>query len=373
LQRGIKFSLYGIVLLGIGGGMLALGANGDAKTVTLKVDAESASLRTEAATVGQVLANAKYTVGEHDVVAPALNTKVSSGSTIVLKRGRLLHLTVDGQPRDVWVTAPTVAEALADLGYNNTTQASVSRDKRLPLNASAIELRTPKQLSITHDGQTQVVTTTDATVAQVLADAAITLGAADILSVPADSVPASGQVIIVQRVSVQTITVTEPVAFPTTNKPDPTLTVGQVKVITKGKAGSARVTYNVGTVDGREVSRTKVTLVVLVQPTPQVQNAGSKPKPAAPAKPAAAPTAGAGNGLNWDALARCEAGGKWNINTGNGYYGGLQFNKSTWLSNGGGVYAPTANLATREQQIAIGTKLFNARGRSPWPVCGRLL
>jgi uncharacterized protein YabE (DUF348 family) len=371
LQRGIKFSLYGIVLAGIGGGLLALGASGD-KTVTLKVDAESKTLQTEAATVGQVLANAKYTVGEHDVVAPALSTKVNSGSTIVLKRGRLLHLSVDGIARDVWVTAPTVADALADLGYNNTAQfSSVSRDKRLPLDASALEVRTPKQVTVTHDGQTQIVTTTAATVAQVLANASVTVGAADILSVPATSAPSAGQVIVVQRVEVKTIVVTEAVAFPTTGKPDPTMVVGQIKVITKGKTGTARVTYNLGTVDGKEISRTKIAVVVLTQPSPQLQNVGSKPKPAKPA--AAAPASSSGNGLNWDAVAKCEAGGKWNINTGNGYYGGLQFNKGTWLSNGGGAYAPTANLATREQQIAVATKLYNARGSSPWPVCGKRL
>ena len=71
------------------------------------------------------------------------------------------------------------------------------------------------------------------------------------------------------------------------------------------------------------------------------------------------------NGLNWDAVAACESGGNWHINTGNGFYGGLQFDYGTWLSNGGGAYAPRADLATREQQIAVATRLYNARGASP--------
>ncbi|MDT4979679.1 MAG: resuscitation-promoting factor RpfB, partial [Pseudonocardiales bacterium] len=75
-------------------------------------------------------------------------------------------------------------------------------------------------------------------------------------------------------------------------------------------------------------------------------------------------------GLNWDAVAACESGGNWAINTGNGFYGGLQFDSGTWLSNGGGAYAPRADLASREQQIAVATRLYNARGSSPWPVCG---
>ncbi|HEY0168789.1 MAG TPA: transglycosylase family protein [Jatrophihabitans sp.] len=76
---------------------------------------------------------------------------------------------------------------------------------------------------------------------------------------------------------------------------------------------------------------------------------------------------------DWDAVAQCESSGNWSINTGNGYYGGLQFDSGTWLSNGGGAYASRADLATREQQIAVATNLYNARGASPWPVCGQRL
>ena len=86
---------------------------------------------------------------------------------------------------------------------------------------------------------------------------------------------------------------------------------------------------------------------------------------------AAAPTDSSGR--NWDAVANCESGGNWAINTGNGFYGGLQFDYGTWLSNGGGAYAPRADLASRAQQIAIANKVADARGSSPWPVCGQYL
>lgn len=80
------------------------------------------------------------------------------------------------------------------------------------------------------------------------------------------------------------------------------------------------------------------------------------------------------NGNTWDALARCESGGNWAINTGNGYYGGLQFHKDTWISNGGAKYAPYAHLATRAQQIAIAEKLrAAAQGFAPWPHCAAKL
>lgn len=75
----------------------------------------------------------------------------------------------------------------------------------------------------------------------------------------------------------------------------------------------------------------------------------------------------------WDQVARCESGGNWSINTGNGYYGGVQFAKSTWASHGGGEYAPSAQLATRDQQIAVAERVLATQGRSAWPVCGTAL
>ncbi|MFD7583778.1 transglycosylase family protein [Kitasatospora sp. NPDC059817] len=72
----------------------------------------------------------------------------------------------------------------------------------------------------------------------------------------------------------------------------------------------------------------------------------------------------------WDKVAACESGGNWSINTGNGYYGGLQFTKSTWLAYGGGQYAQYPNQATKEQQILIGEKVLAGQGEGAWPSCG---
>lgn len=88
------------------------------------------------------------------------------------------------------------------------------------------------------------------------------------------------------------------------------------------------------------------------------------------ASSASAATAGARAGVDWDAIARCESGGRWNADTGNGYYGGLQFDAATWRSNGGLDYAPRADRATREQQIAVAEHLQARRGLAPWPACG---
>jgi hypothetical protein len=85
----------------------------------------------------------------------------------------------------------------------------------------------------------------------------------------------------------------------------------------------------------------------------------------APAAPASAAS------VNWDAIAQCESGGNWRINTGNGYYGGLQFSQSTWSGYGGKKYAARADLATRSEQIAIAEKVLDGQGIGAWPTCGK--
>lgn len=86
-----------------------------------------------------------------------------------------------------------------------------------------------------------------------------------------------------------------------------------------------------------------------------------------------APAASAAPDSDWDRLAQCESGGNWAINTGNGYHGGLQFSPSTWAAYGGTQFAPTANQATREQQIAIAEKTLAGQGWGAWPACSAKL
>ncbi|MEV0809601.1 transglycosylase family protein [Micromonospora sp. NPDC050200] len=85
----------------------------------------------------------------------------------------------------------------------------------------------------------------------------------------------------------------------------------------------------------------------------------------APASPASAAS------VNWDAIAQCESGGNWHINTGNGYYGGLQFSQRTWSGYGGKKYAARADLASRGEQIAIAEKVLDGQGIGAWPTCGK--
>jgi resuscitation-promoting factor RpfA len=81
-------------------------------------------------------------------------------------------------------------------------------------------------------------------------------------------------------------------------------------------------------------------------------------------------SASAATASEWDKVAQCESGGNWSINTGNGFYGGLQFTQSTWAAFGGTAFAPRADQATKEQQITIAEKVLASQGKGAWPVCG---
>ena len=110
------------------------------------------------------------------------------------------------------------------------------------------------------------------------------------------------------------------------------------------------------------LNRAALAAVPASAPAPPV----SAPAPAA----GAAPVPASSGGVNWSAVAACESGGNWSTNTGNGFYGGLQFTEGTWLANGGGQYASSADVATPAQQIAVAERVLASQGIGAWPVCG---
>jgi uncharacterized protein YabE (DUF348 family) len=273
----MKYGLYAAVLAGVVGATVAW-ANVD-KTVTVRVDGEVQKIHTVAGSVRGVLAVAHYPVGEHDVVAPDLDARVHNGSQIVLRRGRLLHLDVDGLPRDIWVTTPTVADALTQLGYPDTDYSSVSRDARLPLSPTAIALRAPKRVRITADGRTRTVTTTAPTVTALLGELGTAVGPQDMLSAVANSPLRDGESIDVTRIKSNNVVRNHPVPFPITSVGDPAMYVGASKLVRHGKNGVEAVTTAVVFVDGTVVGKTIVRRVVTIPPLPAILHVGTKPQP----------------------------------------------------------------------------------------------
>ena len=166
------------------------------------------------------------------------------------------------------------------------------------------------------------------------------------------------QSITLTRIEKSTKTVTEKVAYSVIKTMSKSMYTGQTKVTAAGKNGKAKVTYVYTSVNGGKASKKVIDRVVIVAPKSARVTVGTK-----------ASNLNLARAAMWDRIARCESGGNWSINTGNGYYGGLQFSSTTWLNLGGGAYAPTADLATREQQIAIAEKVQAAQGWGAWPAC----
>ena len=360
----LKLGIYAFVLVVLLGGSLAWA--GMQKDITLRIDGEVRHVGTYAATVGGLLDSEHVAVGAHDALAPSRSTRLKSGSEIVVRRGRLITLSVDGNTRQIWVTATSVSEALDQIGYRqHGLFVSADRSQRLPLDGFALTIRTPKQITLVVDGKPRTLTTSAATVREALSTNNITLTNSDRMSVATGTPVQTGMIVVVVRVRYRTVTQNAPLSPPVVKKQDDTLVNGEQVVEDPGKAGLQKVTYLVVYIDGKESGRTVKGTQVITPAVPQVVRIGTGPPPAM----AAASTAG----LNWDAVAECESGGDWHINTGNGFYGGLQFDYGTWLGAGGGAYAQRADLASRSQQIAIAARVYAARGASPWPVCGRHL
>ncbi len=382
VRRSFQLVLFGIVLTGLVAGSVAWASF--SKTITLTIDGSASSVSTRAGSVGDVLAEADVSVGEHDTLAPSADSPVSDGGEIVLNRGRLLTLTVDGVEREIWVTARSVDEALDQLGYRqDDIYVSASRSDRLPLDGLALELRMPKQVDILVDGETLSVVTTAPDVTALLDEQDVTLAATDTMSMYGDQPLLSGMNLTITRIRFQEVQETRPIARAVVERADDSLFEGESEVVEEGVDGTEvltiRITRTNGVVSARETLSTKVTRA----PVDKVVAVGTRerppPAPAPAPAPAPPPSGGGGGGaeppprstgLNWDALAQCESGGNWSINTGNGYYGGLQFDKGTWDAYGGQQYAAYPHQASKSQQIATAENLYADRGDSPWPTCG---
>lgn len=365
LRRPAVLVLQAVVLLALLAGTVAWTAT--AKSVSLAVDGEVSEVGFRGETVADVLEAADLTVGEHDLVAPSLATKVDDGDRVALRRGRPLQLVVDGQERTVWVTALDVDEALRQLDLRQEGLAvSASRSRRIPLEGLTLEVRTPKGLTVAVDGQTLPVTSAAATIGDALAEAGITVGEHDRVT-PAAAEPLSeGLAITVSRVRVEQATEEVAVKYETERRDDDTMTKGDTKVLQAGKNGLARQTVEITYVDGKVEGRKVLTETRLSEPVTQILAVGTKPAPATPRQ-----GTGDADSLNWPALARCESGGNPRAVSSGGTYRGLyQFSMSTWRSVGG---QGDPIDASPDEQTYRAKVLYNRSGAGQWPHCGKYL
>ncbi len=353
----------------------AVGISQYDKSVNLSVDGKTSSVHAFGSTVGDILDKQGIQVGPHDVVAPSQASSVDDGDKIVVRYGRKLVVSIDGQKREYWTTATTVATALDELGIRaDSARLSVSRSQPLGRQGLALSVIMPKAVTVAVDGKTRRASSTAPTVKDLLAELKISVDRDDRVKPRASTALAKGLKVAIQRVSVKQVKATEPVAFTSVTKNDSSMFKGQSETVRAGRAGSKVVVYKVTRVDGKVESKKALKSTVTERPVTRVVKVGTKSRPAPVVAPRdAGNTSGAGlnlsNAAMWDRIAECESGGNWSINTGNGYYGGLQFDIQTWLGAGGGDFASRADLASRAEQITVANRVYADRGLQPWG-CG---
>ena len=331
-----------VLVLGVAGG-IALARH---KTVAVVSDGQAQEVGTMAATVQGVLDDAGITVGPHDTVAPAPDTAVADGAQIVIHRGRLLTLTVDGSTRQIWTTATTVEQALRDLGQDpGAYRLSADRTRSIPLDGLAVSADTLRTATVTVDGVSRQVTGTGTTIGQLLADAGIALaanqrvspaltdpvgdggtvtvttlptvtltvgtdpaspivtdqptvrqvlaaagvapGPDDVVTPGLDDAVTDGLQVSLTRIAYTTETVTETVDQPADRTVrDDTLAEGVTTVSQIGRAGVVDVTYRTTVTNGTPGPREEVGRTVVTEARPTITRIGTKPAPA----PAPAPS-----------------------------------------------------------------------------------
>ena len=332
------------------------------KDVTISVDGETRQVSTLAGDVAGALAAAGLSLGEHDALAPAPSAAIQDGSKISLDRAREITVVIDGETRTIWSTARTVDEALVELGDSDARlKLSADRSRSIPLQGIELTGATERSVSLTVAGVPTKERTTATTVADLLDEEKVVVDAHDIVRPAATSPLTDGMSVEVIKREVERTSEKRPIAQPA----DRTITDPAVRrhttTVTKGHAGVEKFVYQVVTTNGEESDPALVSRKVLTPATATTTHIGAKivePQDAW--------------NVPWDQMAQCESTGRWDINTGNGTYGGLQFMTSTWLAIGGGEFAERPDLATKEQQIEIAERLYAQQGLAPWH-CARLL
>jgi uncharacterized protein YabE (DUF348 family) len=353
-------ALATVVALAVGGTIAGYAAL--TTSYELTIDGETREVSSTGDTVAEVLASEGIEITDRDLVAPELDEPVAEGSRIVVRFGRPVELTVDGETTTHWVTSTDVASALGELGtpygrakLSTTRGASIGRD------GLALEVVTPKNLVLKLAGAKPVTRTVTAlTVEDALAELGVEVGKIDRTKPAVDTELNDGDRLVFTDFRIAKRKVKgETVPFETVEEPDDSMYEGLSVTEREGETGTRNVTYKVVFKNGKLLRRTVLAQKVLTKAVPALVRVGT-----------ASVSSYGGSGV-WDRLAECESGGNWATNTGNGYYGGLQFSLSTWQAYGG-TGLPSNH--SRETQIAIATKLRDASGGyGAWPGCAAKL
>jgi uncharacterized protein YabE (DUF348 family) len=345
-----------IVLVAVAG--TTFGYRAMTTSVTLSVDGKEKQVRVFGNTVGDVLAAEHIDLGARDLVQPAADEKIDDGTKIAVLYSKPIQLTVDGKTSTHYVTATSVEGALEQIGtVYRDARLSTSRGLTIDRGGVAINVLTAKTLRVSIAGAKAVKKDVPAvTVADALVSLGVKADKNDIVKPGLNAKVHDGDKIVYTKVSVKTVDVKdESYNVATVTQDDPNAMQGTETVVRDGKPGTRNATYRVIKHNGKVVKRVLVKSDVQTAAVAKIVKVGTK-----------APAVSVANAGMWDRIAQCESGGNWHINTGNGYYGGLQFLTSTWLGYGGGDFAPRADLASREQQITVANRVYADNGTSQW-------
>jgi uncharacterized protein YabE (DUF348 family) len=340
------------IVMVLAGGTAAYGAL--SHTVTLTVEGESQTVRTFGGTVADVLDDHGVTVHAGDRLSKQPSESLSDGDTIDVAYAKTVKLSVNGEVSQRVVFDRTVGDALDSLGVASTEGAYVSAKPSKPLPRTGIELvvSTPKAVTVVADGKTKTLTTTRPTVAEVLDEAGVAIDADDEVKPAVDQLVTPDDKVRVVRIEKVEKTETVKVAHGTTVREDPDALMGETEVVQEGRNGKNREQVTLVYADGKLRQRVVVASDPVSKPVDEVVSRGTSRTPPDSV---------------WDKIAQCESGGNWKINTGNGYYGGLQFSAATWKSLG----APgLPHQASREVQIKYAKMLQARSGWGQWGCAG---
>ncbi len=252
------------------------------KAVTVDVDGTTVAVSAFGRTVDDVLAGAGIDVDERDLVAPGRSDAIADGGEIVVRHGKQVTVELDGQDRTIWTTGLTVGDAMGQLGVRDSeARVSASRSDALGRDA-VLRVSTRKTIHLAVDGQVIDGTTSAPTIRDALKEIGLVLSEGDQVSVPLNATAVDGLMVLVTRAARSSGTTSEVMPFTERVVEDASIAAGTRAVTTPGRAGERQVTFATGSLGGAEVTRTIVAEVVLREPVEQIITVGTMVVPDAP-------------------------------------------------------------------------------------------
>lgn len=333
--------------------------------VTLEVDGVSRDVSGFFSTAGDALSTAGVSVGDHDLVAPAADQRVSSGDTVVVRSATAYDVTVDGAQTTAWSTASSISGVLTALPASSSSMAADRSYTRaeMPIGEGG------ENIHVVADGHTtDVVASASEGASAILAKAGVSAGPID--RVTLENV-GGDTTLRVARVVRGTVTTTTEIPYETEEREDAEAEEGTEKTVQEGAAGSEVTQAYQETIDGN-VTVSAVLSTSRTEPTTRVVSKGTKAKKAEEPSGSSSDSSSSSSGSAaisgddasiWAAIAQCESGGNPSINTGNGYYGMYQFSLPTWRSVGG---TGLPSEASAEEQTMRARMLQQRAGWGQW-------